>query len=172
MGEYVYLIESAGCTKIGMTTNPKRRIADLQTSNPMPMTLRYVFECKEIRAVRVEVAAHQHFSFHRMRGEWFYIDADMVADWLMNKSGLPVALHYQHDIQPVLVTETTKRFHINVNLVVMYTALVFWVLVAVSIANALSKTVPMTTADLIISFSYLVFFTVLAIYAGIQAERD
>lgn len=67
---YIYLIQSGsgGPVKIGLTTgDPAKRLAQLQTGNPMPLAI--VGQIYGDR--RVERHLHTAFQCHNLQGEWF-----------------------------------------------------------------------------------------------------
>jgi hypothetical protein len=65
----IYLIQSGGTgpVKIGLTTNPAKRVAQLQTGNPMPLKL--VAQIAGDRSV--EGHLHRAFGRFHLTGEWF-----------------------------------------------------------------------------------------------------
>lgn len=74
----VYFIQSghAGPIKIGYSTNPvQQRLAALQTGHPEP--LRVLAEVEGDRSVEADL--HQRFRRHRMKGEWFRPDPELIA---------------------------------------------------------------------------------------------
>ena len=73
---FVYLAQCGEFTKIGIADHVKRRIASLQTGNPLPIKLlRYVFSCD---AVDLELRLHKQFQYWHVRGEWFKIPHDVL----------------------------------------------------------------------------------------------
>jgi len=77
----IYVLESAGYFKIGMTArHPRDRIRDLSTGNPHPIVLVAMFEGD----ARAEEQLHTRFSHRRRKGEWFDLSEDLAAvggDW-------------------------------------------------------------------------------------------
>lgn len=74
---YVYVAKTNGAVKIGISkSDPKKRIASIQTSCPWPVELHRSYRCNRVRDV--ESAAHRALSKHRMRGEWFAIDPEQA----------------------------------------------------------------------------------------------
>jgi Meiotically up-regulated gene 113/MarR family len=69
----VYVVKSeGGPVKIGKATNPRKRLKDLQTTSPFPLSLEYVAECDaESASDRIERLAHKNLQAKRMGGEWF-----------------------------------------------------------------------------------------------------
>lgn len=71
----VYLISDGTHTKIGISNNPRKRLAALQTANS-----------KKLRIIEVlpggrslEERLHRHFHRKRLEGEWFNLDEDDIA---------------------------------------------------------------------------------------------
>ena len=72
--QYLYLIKSPYSSyqsyfKVGVSSDVESRLAQLQTGNPLELTIEevYGFENAEI----AERAIHQAWKEHRVRGEWF-----------------------------------------------------------------------------------------------------
>jgi len=64
---HTYLIEAEGShlVKIGIASDPVRRLRELQTGQPMELRLLWSI------AGDYEHDLHVHFAAHRVRGEWF-----------------------------------------------------------------------------------------------------
>lgn len=63
----VYFLEGNDAIKIGYTTHLGKRLADLNTSSPFPITL-----CEYARADKqVERELHKLLASERLNGEWF-----------------------------------------------------------------------------------------------------
>lgn len=78
--QYVYLVQSGDdYFKIGIANDPKSRLAQLQTGNPIKLQLVscYAFE----DATPVEKALHQKYSEFRVNGEWFTFDYNPRSDF-------------------------------------------------------------------------------------------
>lgn len=74
----IYFVQAAtGHIKIGYATNIKKRLAELQVSQPAELTLLGVREGG--RAVEAEM--HRRFSEHHAKGEWFY-PADGILQYI------------------------------------------------------------------------------------------
>lgn len=71
---FIYVI-AAGPTlsKVGMSTNPERRLSGLATANAGRIALRRIFAVSPTDARRLERAAHIHLQPHRKKGEWFRV---------------------------------------------------------------------------------------------------
>lgn len=76
MTHQVYVIGSPSATvvKIGYSSNPQRRLADLQSGSPLPLTVLATFDGGK----DLESALHRHFKTERRHGEWFELGSDPV----------------------------------------------------------------------------------------------
>lgn len=102
---YVYFVRSAdNAIKIGYSKNPPGRLAELQCSNPAELTLIGSF-----RGTRVdEQDLHTMFCHHRIRGEWFHDDEELL-DFIDGKTGVapklpPPSLETRHAISQIIRT--------------------------------------------------------------------
>jgi hypothetical protein len=69
--EFVYVVTGDhDLVKIGITTNPKARLASLRTGSPFPIDFAYVATV-EGPAIDIEQRAHASLARHRCQGEWF-----------------------------------------------------------------------------------------------------
>lgn len=70
---FVYLLQDEqAATKIGISGDPRKRIASLQTGHPEPLRLVKAIRCRTAAHARaVERDLHIHFERQRMNGEWF-----------------------------------------------------------------------------------------------------
>lgn len=72
---YVYLLESAGCYKIGIAENVEKRIRQLQTGNPHKITLKYSCQVKDReQALRIESRFHEILRRFNKSGEWYQLN--------------------------------------------------------------------------------------------------
>lgn len=73
---YIYFIicGGTGAVKIGRADNVKKRMADLQVSNPSKLSLLCHFRAPSI----FEPTLHTIFSKSRLRGEWFSITDELL----------------------------------------------------------------------------------------------
>jgi len=88
-----------GYYKIGVSSNPLRRIQDLQTASPYSLRLIGFSGFKD--PVAAESALHSRFSECHERGEWFDF-SDKVATTLVNNGGqgLRSVVAEQTDYEP------------------------------------------------------------------------
>lgn len=76
---YVYVIAANDAIKIGVSNDPNKRLASLQTAHFVPLTLLFTIRCKsEEIAYSVEAMLHEHYKAHRLKGEWFSLDPEVV----------------------------------------------------------------------------------------------
>ena len=86
--KYVYVIQGSRINpnesnyKIGIATNIKNRMAQLQTSSPVKLNLLFKYYTTE--ADKLEKSLHNYFKYYRIRhnGEWFGFEDTKISDWL------------------------------------------------------------------------------------------
>ena len=86
---YVYAVAGEGMpyVKIGVTGNPDARVRQLQTGNPHHLYLARRWGPFTSRmAGRIEMGLHYIFSDFRMKGEWFCVSVDEVAQYVATAS--------------------------------------------------------------------------------------
>lgn len=66
---YVIRCELTGLMKIGMSTNPNRRLMGIQTGYPYKLSVHRTFPTDHPRLL--ESHLHQVLAHHRLNGEWF-----------------------------------------------------------------------------------------------------
>jgi hypothetical protein len=72
---YFIFCEAANAVKIGFAADPMRRLAMLQTGNPLPLVLLAAVQ----GGLKQEQRFHQRFRSHHIRGEWFRADSQLMA---------------------------------------------------------------------------------------------
>jgi len=77
---YVYLIACGELHKIGIASDIAKRVAQMQTGNPLPLTLVGHMKCSA--PALVEANLHKTYEGKRASGEWFRLDRADVADIL------------------------------------------------------------------------------------------
>jgi hypothetical protein len=80
-GAFVYVVKGEhAMTKIGFSTNPDARLAQLRTGSAFPIDFAYVaaVEGDAGGAFAVEQAAHALLSRNRVNGEWFDVPPEMA----------------------------------------------------------------------------------------------
>lgn len=72
-GAFLYAIgNQQGLVKVGVTTNPRQRLATLQTAYPFPLQLLGLWATPG-DGYDIEERAHSLLDHYRMRGEWFRV---------------------------------------------------------------------------------------------------
>lgn len=64
---HVYLISDGEYTKVGFSTDPEKRLKQLQTAHPKKLKLVGLFEADR----EVETLLHEELTDHHVRGEWY-----------------------------------------------------------------------------------------------------
>lgn len=59
--------------KIGVSHNPKRRLAQMNSHSPTPVTLLMQFQIDGVEAREVEQELHRQFRAYNVQGEWFNV---------------------------------------------------------------------------------------------------
>jgi hypothetical protein len=103
-GGFVYAIRGDhNMIKIGTTTNPRARLAQLRTGSAFPIDYAYIAATSGEPA-EVEAAAHRLLEKHRCNGEWFDVAPEMAvaaiagAAHKMGQSLLPTSLEMSDQI--------------------------------------------------------------------------
>jgi hypothetical protein len=93
---FVYVIGGDhGRQKIGVSDDPGRRLAELQTGSPFPLKFEFV-ALTEGTGFDIEGEAHFLLSKHRQSGEWFTVPAEVAITAVM-----AAARQKGHSIKPV-----------------------------------------------------------------------
>lgn len=74
---FVYLVEYSGIYKIGKAVDVQKRLVSFALL-PGPITLVHTFKSTQPR--RAEIALHRKYELKRIRGEWFRLSGEDVAD--------------------------------------------------------------------------------------------
>lgn len=84
---FIYLIRIGDSTKykIGLSLNPSRRLSQLEKSSPYEMTLVHVVIVDDM--VKAERSLHEKYKARRIRGEWFDLSKEEVAEFCSYKEG-------------------------------------------------------------------------------------
>lgn len=88
---YVYLIIEVNpggglhYGKVGFSTNPQARVAELQTGNPRPLAL----HCITKGTVEDEAALHAKYIAENVLQEWFHITKDLLLEFDLDANGQP-----------------------------------------------------------------------------------
>lgn len=73
---YLYLIKNLtnNYVKIGVSSNPRRRLSQLQTGNDSKLDLLGIIKVEEV--FQIEKILHKHFASSRIHGEWFSLSSE------------------------------------------------------------------------------------------------
>lgn len=77
---YVYLIICGEFTKIGLATDPEKRLAQMQAGNPHPMTIAKVWHT--LTPALDGECLHAQYEAQRIRGDWFSLTPSQLAHLL------------------------------------------------------------------------------------------
>ncbi|WP_354122427.1 GIY-YIG nuclease family protein [Bradyrhizobium sp. LA6.8] len=82
MTTFLYAIgRRCGPVKIGISANPKGRLAEFQTACPFKIHLLHFALCESrASAFEDEASAHRFLREHRLWGEWFNVDWTVAHD--------------------------------------------------------------------------------------------
>jgi hypothetical protein len=90
---YVYVIAGhQGTVKVGYSTNPRMRLAALQTASPGPLEMVHVL-ATDIDGRMIEAEVHRILDRHRLAGEWFDVSPEVAIEAVgraAKNMGLPV----------------------------------------------------------------------------------
>jgi hypothetical protein len=105
-GSFVYVIEGhAGHHKIGVSTDPIARLAQLQTGSPVPLRFAYIGVTSN-SGYEIEQSAHALLDAHRKEGEWFLVPASIAIGATIeaaNRLSQPI-----QQVQPEMVPEIIR----------------------------------------------------------------
>jgi hypothetical protein len=77
-GSFVYVVRGDhNLVKIGVTTNPRARLASLRTASAFPIDFSYIAVTPGT-GFDIEQAAHTMLASHRCNGEWFDVAPEMA----------------------------------------------------------------------------------------------
>ena len=84
---FVYLVkaENTSYFKIGKSKHPYKRLTQLQTGSPIPLTI--VERVFSLNCCNLENLLHNHYEAYQVRGEWFDLPDECVRDffWVATK---------------------------------------------------------------------------------------
>ena len=76
---FVYVIRGEhNLIKVGSSTNPRARLAQLRTASPYPLQVEHLFFARADLYVRIERTAHKILDNHRINLEWFDCAPDVA----------------------------------------------------------------------------------------------
>lgn len=70
---YLVTCDETNTCKIGFSSNPEKRLAQLQTGNPFPLQIKAIIEGD----IALEKELHKKFSHLSQSGEWFVYNAEI-----------------------------------------------------------------------------------------------
>lgn len=73
---YVIAADLKGPVKIGFSKHPEKRLRELQTGVPTPLTLHHVQAFEAPRAKLIEKMLHKTLRIQRQKGEWFKLSVE------------------------------------------------------------------------------------------------
>lgn len=75
---YLYVIceSETAPVKIGFSADPNKRLRQLQTGHPAPLTLYHKEEVRKDQVRGLEKAIHKELSHRRKQGEWFSLSPE------------------------------------------------------------------------------------------------
>lgn len=107
MNQKVYLIQCGNFFKVGISKQPKRRLKEIQTCNPLPCR---IIGTKSVEdAVHLERFIHSELTECNSSGEWFELQFRHLS-WMKNELGFD----FSYSIESIL-TETPIN-HVNEDL--------------------------------------------------------
>lgn len=71
-GDVYIITNGVGLYKIGVSTNPKKRLKQLQTSSAYKLSILKVYHCNDM--LKAESDLHEAYNTKRQEGEWFKLD--------------------------------------------------------------------------------------------------
>src|ERR1700681_3444478 len=78
-GSFVYVIRGDhDLVKVGVTTNPTARLAQLRTASAFPIDYAYLAVTPGDSRAAIEAATHTLLDKHRCNGEWFDVAPEMA----------------------------------------------------------------------------------------------
>lgn len=80
METYIYVIaaDESGPVKIGYSNDPSRRLKELQTGYPKPLSLWHQQEFDQDQGKLMEQLIHKTLRLHRSHGEWFKLSVQQA----------------------------------------------------------------------------------------------
>jgi hypothetical protein len=77
-GNFIYIVQADnGMVKIGISTNPSARLAQLRTASAVPLAIAYVGALR-CNGYAIEAEAHRTLADYRLEGEWFNCPVGMA----------------------------------------------------------------------------------------------
>lgn len=73
---YIIASDANGPVKLGLSTNPEKRVRQLQTGNVAPLQIYHTEEVADDRVKIAEKALHRLLGHKRIKGEWFNLTVE------------------------------------------------------------------------------------------------
>lgn len=111
---YIYLIHQAGTNyyKIGLTSNPEKRLKQLQTGSSGRLCFKHLIQCHDMSAA--ELRLHQRFAAQRIRkdGEWFNFLPGQITD-VVSAMNAEASVRQPHRANKIPVSSGKTKVAIN-----------------------------------------------------------
>lgn len=105
---YVYILSSPeGYYKIGCTSDPLKRVDQIQPKLPFKVKKEFMFHCAPGQEQRAEQRLHSKFRSKRTNGEWFRLDAEDIKFFYQNP--IPIGIALSHSM--CFAQECLKQHH-------------------------------------------------------------
>ena len=82
MSSFIYIISNVTDFKVGFSKDPKRRVKQLQTGNPLKLELKHTVQIEEAPVHILEKIMHHILKNKHMSGEWFSADLEEIKSLL------------------------------------------------------------------------------------------
>lgn len=104
---YLIFARDVGRVKIGLSSDPNKRLQQLQTSAPVNLEL---FAFKKFKNAPIkETTLHERFKHKRVHGEWFELD-DIDYVQLLKEWDFDPGLHYIRKIGTATIKKENSLF--------------------------------------------------------------
>ena len=109
--EFLYVIGVAGNPffKVGRSSDPVKRMANLQCAIPIDLKLEAVFCVASSGAEKLERSAHRALASHNVRGEWFRLSREEIIEAVKNCAGEIEAAIIEPAVAMALCREVISR---------------------------------------------------------------
>jgi len=83
MSKRLYIVKTEEYYKIGVSREPNKRLSHIRTESPFYCELVTTVKAKNGSAKRLEKLLHENYAKYRKSGEWFDLDNQEVASYIM-----------------------------------------------------------------------------------------
>lgn len=105
---FIYLIASGrNIIKVGMATDVRQRVMELQIGTPFNLQVLHKIEVAAEYALKLEKLIHRRLKRYRMRGEWFRVEHDIairIAERAANQFAKDVTIANEEEDRTTLAT--------------------------------------------------------------------